>query len=76
MSRDRVAAAARADRRLRKKPSRNRQTEADLPAANERAGHGVLSVLAYVSTIEDRVRFDRSRPVGAHLACFFLASEN
>ena len=30
-------------------------------------GIGVLSVLAYVSTIEDPTRFSRSRSVGAHL---------
>jgi transposase len=30
-------------------------------------GIGVLSVLAYVSTVEDPARFGRSRSVGAHL---------
>jgi transposase len=30
-------------------------------------GIGVLSVLAYVSTVEDPSRFRRSRQVGAHL---------
>jgi transposase len=30
-------------------------------------GIGVLSVLAYVSTVEDPTRFARSRSVGAHL---------
>ena len=30
-------------------------------------GIGVLSVLAYVSTIEDPTRFARSRSVGAHM---------
>src|SRR5664279_5698130 len=30
-------------------------------------GIGVLSVLAYVSTVEDPARFARSRSVGAHL---------
>ncbi len=30
-------------------------------------GIGVLSVLAYVSTVEDPARFGRSRAVGAHL---------
>ena len=30
-------------------------------------GIGVLSVLAYVSTVEDPGRFARSRPVGAHM---------
>jgi transposase len=30
-------------------------------------GLGVLSVLAYVSTVEDPIRFARSRSVGAHL---------
>ena len=30
-------------------------------------GIGVLSVLAYVSTVEDSTRFSRSRSVGAHL---------
>lgn len=30
-------------------------------------GIGVLSVLAYVSTVEDSTRFGRSRSVGAHL---------
>jgi len=30
-------------------------------------GIGVLSVLAYVSTVEDPERFARSRSVGAHM---------
>ncbi len=30
-------------------------------------GIGVLSVLAYVSTVEDPARFARSRSVGAHM---------
>ncbi len=30
-------------------------------------GIGVLSVLAYVSTVEDPARFTRSRSAGAHL---------
>jgi transposase len=70
MSRDRVAAAARADRRLRKN---HRAIVKQSPTSRllmSAPGMGVLSVLAYVSTIEDPVRFDRSRSVGAHLACF------
>ena len=38
-----------------------------MPATMSVPGIGVLSALAYVSTVEDPGRFSRSRSVGAHL---------